>query len=162
MIETEAKIRLDGKDVNHIKCLIEIPEFVLQKNKIYFLDNGFLRIREEEGNNFLTFKGKKLNEKYNSREEIEVKVDNSQALENLLNSLGYNVNFYYEKMRAKFELNNCAVCLDKLSDEYYLEVEGSEKDISEVIDFFGLSNKPLEERSYQEIMQMKEKNKKRV
>ncbi len=155
-IETEAKIKLENKDLERILKIIKVSDPVQQTNIIYNIDNGFVRIRYEDDKTFCTFKGKNNNDnEYNSREEIEFYINNIEhgKLESFFKNLGFQNVFVYAKMRKYASLNDCTICIDYLlNDERYLEVEGDEKNITKTLDFLGLSNKKIETRSYQEIL----------
>lgn len=153
MNEIESKILLNKKDLKKIKNLLVFPDFVCQQNKFYSTKNGFLRIRTEGSNSFFTYKGQRQEGKYNSRIEIEVKVDNFDNLEKILDYSGFKKGFSYEKNRASLNLNNCIVSLDSLNNgDFYLEVEGSEENIEKTLGYLSLSDKKIENRSYQEIL----------
>jgi predicted adenylyl cyclase CyaB len=156
MIETEIKLKLENDEFKKISKTQNLC-FFHQKNTIYYLENGFLRIRKENNKEIFTYKGKrKNNKKYNSRVELEVEIKDKKNLKKILFWLGYKDSFYYEKQRASFELNNCVICVDKLSNgENYLEIEGSKKDIQKTLNYFGLQYSINEKRSYQEILDIK-------
>jgi len=152
MIETEAKIKLEKIEFERIYERLGRPEFILQKNWGYFTSDGFVRVREEGNQKYLTLK-KKINGSNISREEIEFNISDTYLARQLLNGLGLLDEYYYEKKRASTRRSNCVVCLDrilKIGD--FIEVEGEEKDILLVLKDFGLSNKSFERRNYFEMV----------
>ncbi len=153
MIETEAKIKIEKEDLERIISLVGPVEFNLQKNRYYYFSDGLLRIRNENGKSVLTYKGRPKKSKYNAREEVECMIKDVENLEKIFDLLGFKDNFYYEKNRASFQLNNCIVCIDKLSNnDIYVEIEGNDEDISKNIDYLGFNDKKNESRSYPEIL----------
>ncbi len=73
------------------------------------------------------------------REEIELEIDDSHAAEALLEALGYQVFFIYEKYRETFTLGSVRVMLDELPYGCFVEIEGPTlmdvKDAAEALDF---------------------------
>ena len=92
MIEVEIKIKIDNKD--EIAEKLENLGFVFVRKKfqedIYFngIDRDFretdeaLRIRDEDGNFFVTYKGPKIDKISKTREEIEVKIEDKEKMRN--------------------------------------------------------------------------------
>lgn len=154
-VEIEAKIKLNEGDLERISKLLDVSDPITQGNIIYDLENGFLRIRYEDGKTFCTFKGEKNDSEYNSREEIEFCIDSIEhgKLESFFRNLGFKDAFVYSKMRKYAHLNDCTICIDYLlNGDRYIEVEGAEEDIEKNLDFLGLSDREIETRSYQEIL----------
>lgn len=86
-----------------------------------------LRLREKQGRAVLTLKrrpdapspaGVKV------YEEHETEVADAAALRAILAGLGYAPAFAYEKVREKWKLHGCAICLDALPFGDFLEIEG--------------------------------------
>lgn len=150
MIETEVKIPVEEKTFYEISSKYGNPQSLLQKNVIYKFENGLLRVRSENGKSFLTAKGKKLDDKFSSRPEIESELPADFFLDFVKLQLGEPV--YYEKYRASFRLNECTICLDNLNGRYFVEIEGDEKEIIENMNALGLQDHPREKRSYLEII----------
>jgi predicted adenylyl cyclase CyaB len=152
MIETEAKIRLSQEEFQWLYQKLGKPSFSLQRNWGYFLDGGFLRVREEGNKKYVTLKKLNKGEIYNSREELEVQVSDVSVARNIFTALGFEEH-YYEKRRATKKIDGLVVCLDEISEAgYFVEVEGEEKGISQVLVIFGLNDSPIERRNYFEIV----------
>lgn len=62
-------------------------------------------------------------------EEHETPVGDFDAMRDCLEALGYRVAFAYEKVREKWLLGDCAICLDTLPFGFFVEVEGEEDQI---------------------------------
>lgn len=176
MIETEAKIRIEKQDLERLAKELQItkfpsrakvmwdPErnlllpkpngFFNQENIIYALGESTLRIRTELEKTIITYKGPPRENKFKSREETEFSVNtSSETVAKLFSSLGFQETLRYRKQRANYYLNGCTISLDILGNLYYVEIEGSEKDIERTIQPLGLTDKPLEKRSYYDILQ---------
>ena len=128
-IETEVKIVLKKEKVAEIYAIIGNPDWNLQRNFIFNLEKGFLRLRYEQEKAFLTVKGERKDEEYNSRPETESEIP--LELFNSLSKVRGNSDYpvYYEKLRASAKFGKCTVCLDNLNGNYFVEIEGNEGDI---------------------------------
>jgi predicted adenylyl cyclase CyaB len=160
MIETEVKIKLNKEEKNRLEDRIgKRSRFFNQKNLLYQIENGYLRLREEKGKRIITYKGLGLDSQFNSREEIEFLTPFPfRYLKIFFERIGFKEDFYYEKKRAEFDLNNCTLALDILpNNQTYLEIEGEKKDILRNLEFLGLDIKNSEKRSYLEILKGGEK-----
>lgn len=153
MLETEVKIEIDReRKVKEIYEAIGRPSWDVQRNYLFAFGESFLRIRHEAGKAFLTSKGKDSGGVYNQRPEIECEIP-TEFFMGFSKLAGLNGNpRYYEKSRASAEFMGCQVCLDNFSGTHYLEVEGQERDITKVIEKFGLQEFPIEKRSYLELL----------
>jgi adenylate cyclase, class 2 len=58
------------------------------------------------------------------RHEIEITVDDFDLARQLLEALGYEVFFQYEKYRTLYELDRCHIMLDELPYGDFVEIEG--------------------------------------
>lgn len=162
-IETEAKIKLSFHSFEKIISILGKPNFMVQRNDFFQnisgerirwrAEDGRIILNRKTGINYPTkFKSKKEEEIILSNKEEETIFWNKEA-ENILLFFGFKKVFSYEKERANFDWKNCMVSLDKLgNNRYYVEIEGEEKDIEEVIRRLNLEDKPLEKRSYFELL----------
>ncbi len=151
IVENEVKVRLSEKNFQRVSSLLGPAKYYSQKNKFYSLPNGFLRLRTENENSFLTFKGKSLEAKFKACEEIEFKFpeDSEKKLTTFIERLGLKFILEYTKTRASYIFPDCVICLDILSNgNKYLEIEGEDQVIQEKMSFFGLSSFDIEKKSY--------------
>jgi len=91
-----------------------------------------LRLREKQGRHVLTLKRRPDSaspEGVKVYEEHETEVADGGALRALLAGLGYAPAFAYEKVREKWRLEGCEICLDALPFGDFLEIEGDEAGI---------------------------------
>ncbi|MBI2045650.1 class IV adenylate cyclase [Candidatus Pacearchaeota archaeon] len=154
-IETEAKIKINEKEFKNLIKILGKPVFFFQENIIYRLNNGMVRVREENGERIITFKGKRRKSKFKSRSEIEFKTDSgADTLRCFFESFGLSKPFIYSKRRANFNFGKCVVSLDILKGkDYFIEVEGKKENIEKCLKMLGLEKNKIEKRSYPEILQ---------
>lgn len=98
-----------------------------------------LRVRIDDSQTLLTFKGPVQPSAMKLREEIETVVADADALFSLLERLGYGVWFRYEKYREEFTLNGCVLAIDETPAGTYLEIEGEETGIAATAQALGRS-----------------------
>ena len=96
-----------------------------------------LRLREKSGHVVLTLKRAvgdtaTVNAKVNAKiyDETEIDVADAASMRAILAGLGYTPALRYEKIREKWTLLGCEVCLDTLPFGDFVEIEGDEEDIS--------------------------------
>ncbi len=155
MIETEIKIEIDRENkFREIYVALGSPDWSIQRNYIFEFGGNILRLRYEDlsGNAFMTAKGKDAGVRFNERPEFECPIPGDFFINFARLRKTSNPPSYYEKSRASAKFMGCTVCLDNFFGTYYLEVEGSEKDIPNVIKRFGLEEFPIEKRSYAQML----------
>jgi adenylate cyclase class 2 len=89
--------------------------------------NLLLRLRETPGADTFTFKGPPLAAKHKTREELEIVLSNAATCGLILQRVGYQPVFRYEKYRTEFRLPGTSggATLDETPIGTYLELEGS-------------------------------------
>lgn len=180
-IETEAKIELKREEYYDVNTkafqlasksrpvfLYRHEPKIEQTNRFYDLNGKILRVRYEKiwdsprwiVRKKLTWKNPiDSSSKYKEVEEIERDASEINDLEKVIGLLGKKV-FEYNKERQNYRFNDCIISLDVLKiDRYFVEIEGKEKKIDKVIKLLGLKDKPLEKRSYVEILKAHSENK---
>ena len=143
MTETEIKLLWQGSAVD-ARALIESRGYTLssprtlEADQLFDLSSGalqqsdrILRLRRtssaEEGQHaVVTYKGYAIREVYKSREEIEFDVSDPDAFALVLERLGYQPGFRYEKYRTKFKAYGepGLITIDETPIGVYLELEG--------------------------------------
>jgi adenylate cyclase class 2 len=136
MIETEIKIPFPAGP-QHARDLIERHGYAVSEPRILESDQLFdrgaaelrtadhlLRLRRSGSRFTVTFKGPAIRERYKSREEIEFDVSDASAFTLVLNRIGYNPGFRYEKYRTKFAAAPGAITIDETPIGVFLELEG--------------------------------------
>jgi adenylate cyclase, class 2 len=163
-IEIEAKLKVDSLD--QVKqCLTECNASVLSETiqtDFYFdapdgeltRTDQCIRLRREEGAGaerlILTYKGAKQVDDFKKREEINVQVQDAEAVERLLGALGYTRALAFNKRRRTWRLDNCEVALDELPlIGAFVEIEGPDSaTIVRVQQTLGLTRMPHTAVSY--------------
>jgi adenylate cyclase class 2 len=108
--------------------------------------NQVLRLRQDV-RTVLTYKRSLSAEE---REEIEIEVDDFNTAQALLETLGYQVIFTYEKYREVFSVNPVLIMLDDLPFGAFVEIEGpSIEDIRQAAEALDLD---WERRSRQDYL----------
>ncbi len=89
-----------------------------------------IRMRYAEGESVLTFKGPpKAEGIFKTREELQTKLDDGEALWRILEKLGLRVWFRYQKYRREFQVDEVILAVDETPLGDYVEFEGSEERI---------------------------------
>ncbi len=169
MFEIEVKGKIDNKEeiIKKLKSLnFSFIEKKIQED-IYFngIDRDFkktdeaLRIRDDNGIYFLTYKGPKIDKISKSREEIEVKVEDKEKLRKILKKLGFKESLTIKKIREIYKKDNITVCIDYIENlGYFIEVEKEtnkydEKEVKQLLDLLkDLGVKQLITKSYLEMV----------
>ena len=107
-----------------------------------------LRVRQFAGHCLLTFKGVAQQSKhFKIREEQETEVQDSAVLGAILERLGLEVTFRYEKYRTSYSLkvqrqqHSVNLAVDETPIGNYLEIEGREADIIRIAGQLGFNSK---------------------
>lgn len=178
-IETEAKIELSEEEFSKLSGLLlglnedrfmhGLPE--PQENIFYRSGDKIVRVRDQtfldpwrgENSRGVYMNAKfpaSVNSKYKAMVEPEIQISsNYEKIESFLEAIGFQKFFSYKKQRANYKISQCVVSQDFIPEykKYFIEVEGEEKNIGSVLEKLNLQDKPLEKRSYLEIL-MGEKN----
>jgi adenylate cyclase class 2 len=88
-----------------------------------------LRVRLENGNSRLTFKGPVQPSLMKLRDELETIVGDGVLLLRVFEELGFHVWFRYEKYREEFSHEQVIVAIDETPVGVFVEIEGSEAGI---------------------------------
>lgn len=123
MIEIEIKARADHDALKkRLKQEGADYERTVEQTDIYFNapDRDFgetdeaLRLRNEGGQIFLTYKGKKLDPLSKTRKEVDVEVADFDKMEELIRCLRYKETLRVRKVREIYHLDGALVCLDNV------------------------------------------------
>jgi len=146
MIEVEVKAKI--KDFNSIKKLLKkinaIESHVEHQEDSYFNSpiknfaktDEALRIRKVSINNtqkiFITYKGPKIDSQSKTREEIEVKIEDSDKVAKIFQNLGFEKVANVRKNRQIYQLNQYIISLDDVDGlGPYMEIEADLEDGSD-------------------------------
>jgi len=115
-----------------------------------------LRLRSEGGRSLLTYKGPPVGgTRYKEREEIETGVEQGPHLRTILERLGFQMWFAYEKRRRTFRRRGepGLVTLDHTPIGYFLELEGPRKWIDQTALRLGFGPGDYLTKSYYQLYQ---------
>ena len=89
----------------------------------------------------LTFKSPPptADSRFKTHRELEVKVDDFDALDAILQALGFHRRQVYEKWRETWQLDAATICLDTMPYGHFLEIEGQPDAIIAAVGKLGLS-----------------------
>jgi adenylate cyclase class 2 len=114
-----------------------------------------LRVRQFAGHCLLTFKGvAEQSRHFKIREERETAVEDPETLSIILERLGLEVFFRYEKYRTSYSLRlrgkrrSVDLSVDETPIGNYLEIEGTEPDIHRVAEKLGFEEGAFIKESY--------------
>jgi len=132
--------------------LLDLPDQSL------FKQGAALRVRSVNGKGTVTYKGvvKETHEsRLKVREEIETAVDEPERLIELFERLGYHRSFRYQKYRTGYcialEGRELKVVLDETPMGTFIEIEGDESSVLNVLDAAGFSANDIIRESYPEL-----------
>jgi predicted adenylyl cyclase CyaB len=147
--EVEAKIALSEKEFTYLVDKFKPVSSFPQSNSFFKLEDNIIRVRNEKNKTIVCLKGPRIEGHYNSRLETEFYFEGNEFFA----ALKIKPFFSYEKRRTEVKYNGCTLSLDDLGEgRKYLEVEGDKKNIEAVLINLGMQNKPIERRSYLEIL----------
>ena len=139
-IETEKKYRLTKRQRDSL--LRRLPEIgaklqgeEFEENTLYSgagIEAGVsvLRLRRVGDQAFLTYKKRFPDSAEIKRQrENETRVDDPDAVNAILDGLGYRPALVYEKRRQTWALDASEIAIDELPFGLFMEIEGSERDI---------------------------------
>jgi len=135
---------------------------ILESDTVFDLDSGALRagdqlirLRRTGDRAIVTYKGPARPGPYKSREEIEFDISNAAAFTQVLDRLGYQPRFRYEKYRTKFTAPGepGVISIDETPIGVYLELEGEPDWIDRTAVRMGLSRDAYLNRSYSKLYQ---------
>ncbi|MGH9390604.1 MAG: class IV adenylate cyclase [Vicinamibacteria bacterium] len=114
-----------------------------------------LRLRFVGDQAWLTYKGPNHGSgKIKQRRESETFLGDGRAMEAILESLGFEVRFRYEKYRASFRLREAELSCDETPIGAFLEIEGSPEEIAETAERLSLDMKEAMSLSYPRLYQL--------
>ncbi len=163
----EYEIKLKIKDLDEARILLDEKAVFLREilqEDIYFkspirdfgLTDEALRLRIENGKSMLTYKGPRIRtEAVKAREEIEVLVNDADAMTHILEKLGFKPFAVLRKRRRIYKYHNAYISLDNVEKiGYFIEIElieGKPEKIFDLIADLGLSRYKTEDKTYLEM-----------
>jgi adenylate cyclase class 2 len=158
-IEIEKKYRIDKKRL--VELTAKLGELGATFSNETFEENylhrggqledrtAFLRLRKTDTVNTLTYKEKVVTDgDFKQQIEFETIVSDVDAMEHIIEKLGYKLAVVYEKHRKAWHLGDVEVVLDELPFGYFMEIEGSMKDILKAETLLNADDLEVEARGY--------------
>ncbi|HWN11301.1 MAG TPA: class IV adenylate cyclase [Pyrinomonadaceae bacterium] len=163
-IEIEKKYRLSKKQREEV--LQRLPEIGAKRkgedfevNMLYTgesleMSNSVLRQRRIGKRGILTFKQRfpSKSDIKHQREE-ETRVDDPDAMEAILEALGFEPALVYEKRRETWTLGRTEIVIDELPFGLFMEIEGSEQDIRDIEKKLAIKRLRTEFATYPQLTQ---------
>ncbi len=158
-IETERKYCLDKRrlvqlaarlgDLGAVFSYETFEENYLHRGGVLDELNAVLRLRKTAERTVLTYKEKVSTENdFKHQIEFETEVSDVEAMESIIEKLGYRLAVVYEKHRKAWHLGDVEVVLDELPFGYYMEIEGTIENILEAERLLEVEDLEPEPRGY--------------
>ena len=100
-------------------CLVDTIDEMLRGRR------SALRVRVESGKSLITFKGPVQPAEIRMRDELETVVGDGPLVLTILESLGFQVWFRYQKYREEFAIDDVIVAVDETPVGTFVEIEGA-------------------------------------
>jgi len=103
-------------------------------------EGSLLRLRKSSAT-VLTFKApaEEMDRDFKVRTEVEVEVKDFSTMNLILESIGFQRQFIYEKWRETFVIGDTQLCMDALPYGNFLEIEGQKKEIRDISQTLGMT-----------------------
>jgi adenylate cyclase class 2 len=163
--ETEVKLRFDSpeearRSLERLKPRLS-RERHFEDNQVFDLDDRslvgqgkLLRLRRTEGQAVLTFKAPVEGQhRHKVREEHESAVERPDAIERLLEGLGFRTVYRYQKYRTLFETGELHICLDETPLGCFVELEGPPEAIDAAAVEMGVGQDRYLVETYRELQE---------
>ncbi len=127
----------------------DFEENILFGNEYLKQKQALLRVRRIGEKTILTYKAATdENLSVKKRIEHETEVANFEAIEKIIEGLGFGNGMVYEKRRKTFKFKRVEVVLDELPFGLFMEIEGSMTGIAEAEMYLGADEFEVEYKSY--------------
>lgn len=158
-IEIEKKYRLTQKQRDEV--LTRLPEIGATRERVDFevntlyagdsidSDHSVLRLRRIGDRGILTFKERLPSDSAIKHQlEDETTVGDPDAMDAILESLGFNPILVYEKRRERWVIGNTEVVIDELPFGLFMEIEGEEHAIRDIEERIAIKRLKAETATY--------------
>ena len=162
--EVEVKFEVDDREalIERLRSLgfFQVTEHTHEMNMLYDLPGGrlrrrgaLLRVRQYGAKWTVTYKDRDNIRpgRHKSRREIETVVQDGQALSSILQNVGFEPSFAYEKFRSEWSDGTGHVVLDETPIGNFGEIEGPPPWIDEVAGRLGIADDQYITSSYAEL-----------
>jgi adenylate cyclase class 2 len=132
----------------------EFEENILFNGPNLDTQTSILRLRRVGERAILTYKHRmQSSTSIRHQREDETGIQYADAMNDILDGLGYKPSLIYEKRRTTWHAGNAEIVLDELPFGLFLEVEGDEDAIMDVEKLLGLDELDVEMSTYPELSQ---------
>ena len=172
MIEVEVKVRAPHTEVEgrleelgavRVADKTQKDTYFAAPHRDFAQTDEALRVRHEDGEAYMTYKGPKLDEETKTREEHETQVGDAEEARSIFESLGFEEFGTVKKQRTVYEFDGATVTLDdveclgefvevELEAEGDAETEGARKSILKTLESLDLDPDDSVRDSYLEIL----------
>ncbi len=142
MIEVEIKARaatgelaeeLKRRGAAFEKTVVQSDTYYNAPHRDFAETDEAVRLREQNGTAYLTYKGKKLDAKSKTRKEVEVGVSDRAKMEDILLSLGFRKTLDVAKTRSIYHYRGVEICLDRIEGlGEFVELESMAETTAEI------------------------------
>ena len=117
--------------------------------------SSLLRVRQAGRRSILTYKGPPVPSRHKDREELELELSSAPGMEAILQRLGFEPVFRYEKYRTEFRRARSAgtVTLDETPIGLFMELEGTSRWIDRTARTLGFEEAQYITKSYGSLYQ---------
>lgn len=163
-VEIEKKYRLSKNQRDEV--LARLPQIGATRkgedfevNTLYSgesleVGRSVLRLRRIGKLGILTFKQRfPSNSDIKHQREDETRVDDPDAMEAILEALGFEPALVYEKRRETWTLGKTEIVIDELPFGLFMEIEGAEPDIREIESKLAIKRLRTEPATYPQLTQ---------
>jgi adenylate cyclase class 2 len=161
-IEIEKKYRLTQKQRDDIES--RLPEIGATRDRVDFEvntlyagesldpDRAVLRLRRIGDRGILTFKERLPRDSSIKHQlEDETTVGEPDAMDAILESLGFNPTLVYEKRRETWRLGKAEIVIDELPFGLFMEIEGQEGEIRDIESKLAIKRLKTEASTYPQL-----------
>jgi adenylate cyclase class 2 len=139
-----AGFRVFRRRIFEANLVFDTPNLTLRRNRT------LLRVREAGGHATFTFKGVPLAGRHKSREELEMEIPSARTLTQILERLGFEPKFRYEKFRSEYRAagGSGVATLDETPIGVFMELEGGARWIDQMARKLGFAESAYITLSY--------------
>lgn len=158
---TETEVKIAVPSLTAVRTKLRASGFRQMKARVFEANELFdtkgatlrgsgclLRVRTVGRKSIVTYKGQATIGRHKSREELEMIVPDEPQFRRILDRLGYQPGFRYEKYRAEYTDMKGIVTLDETPIGSYIELEGAEDWIDRTAALLGFSDSDYITKSY--------------
>jgi adenylate cyclase class 2 len=161
-IEIEKKYRLTQKQRDEIES--RLPEIGATRDRVDFEvnalyageslnpDRAVLRLRRVGDRGILTYKERLPSDSPIKHQlEDETSVDDPDAMESILDAIGFVPSLVYEKRRETWRLGKAEIVIDELPFGLFMEIEGVEAEIRDIEGKLAIKRLKTETSTYPQL-----------